>query len=152
MNPTFLNLTNQLEVKYRELMSMSPCVAKDVPDNTPKGGVYLFLEKGVPLYAGRTKRKIGTRIRGHFSTGNDCPFAWRLARDKTGYKPTYKQKGSRKDLLSRPDFHRAYQEAKQRIRKMEVRFVEEANPLRQALLEIYVAVVANAEHNDFDTH
>lgn len=39
-----------------------------------------------------------------------------------------------------------------RIRKMDVRFVEEADPLRQTLLEIYIAVSANSRYNDFDTH
>jgi hypothetical protein len=152
MNPAFRKLTSQLEDKFRALMRMRPFVAEDVPNDTPKGGVYLFSEKGVPLYAGRTKRKIGTRIRGHFSTADDCPFAWRLARDKTGYRATYKRKGSRRDLLSQSDFRRAYEKAKQRIRKMDVRFIEEAEPLRQTLLEVYVAVATHAKHNDFDTH
>lgn len=62
------------------------------------------------------------------------------------------KEGSRQDLLSRPDFRRIYDESKQRIRKMHVRYVEEADPLRQALLEIYTAVVSGARHNDFDTH
>jgi hypothetical protein len=152
MNPKFLKLTNRLEEKFRALKSMRPLVAEKVPKDTPKGGVYLFSENGVPLYAGRTKRKIGTRIRGHFSTADDCPFAWRLAREKTGCPATYSSKGSRKDLLSKPSFRRAYEKAKQRIRKMKVQFVEEADPLRQALLEIYVAVAVGAKHNDFDTH
>jgi hypothetical protein len=152
MNPKFKKLTVQLEEKFRKLISMKPFVAEDVPGGAPKGGIYLFSEKGVRLYAGRTKRKIDVRIRGHFSTGKDCPFAWRLAREKTGCLATYRQKGSRNDLLLQPKFKQAYEAAKQRIRKMDVRFVEEADPLRQALLEIYVAVVAGAKHNDFDTH
>ena len=35
---------------------------------------------------------------------------------------------------------------------MHVRYVHEPEPLRQALLEIYVAVVAEAKYNKFDTH
>jgi len=35
---------------------------------------------------------------------------------------------------------------------MEVRYVGESDPLKQALLEIYVAVVTKAKFNDFDTH
>ena len=35
---------------------------------------------------------------------------------------------------------------------MELRFVEESEPLRQTLLEIYVAVVLKTPYNDFDTH
>jgi len=152
MSPKFQKLTARLEDKFRELKSMRSFVAENIPNNTPKGGIYLFSEKGVALYAGRTKRKIGTRVRGHFSTGNDCPFAWRLAREATKRPATYSSQGSRTDLLSKPGFRRAYEKAKLRIRKMDVQFVEEANPLRQALLEIYVAVVTGAKHNDFDTH
>lgn len=35
---------------------------------------------------------------------------------------------------------------------MDLRFVEETDPLRQAFLEIYVAVALNTPHNDFETH
>jgi hypothetical protein len=35
---------------------------------------------------------------------------------------------------------------------MELRYVEEPDPLRQALLEIYVAVVLRTPHNNFETH
>jgi hypothetical protein len=71
---------------------------------------------------------------------------------ETGFKPTYKREGSRTHLLSKKEFCQIYEAAKKRIRKMEVRFVEEANPLRQALLEIYVTVATRAKHNDFDCH
>lgn len=152
MDPAFRILTEQLDAKYRELIAMTPFVAEDVPDNTPVGGIYLFSENDVPLYAGRTKRRICVRIRNHFGTAPDCPFAWLLAREVTGFRPSYRREGSRTDLLSRPDFVRVYREQKDRIRKMHVRFVGEADPLRQTLLEVYTAVVARAKHNDFDTH
>jgi hypothetical protein len=152
MNRAFRELTQQLEEKCQRLISMRPFVAEAVPSDTPKGGIYLFSEKRTNLYVGRTKRKISTRIRGHFSTAKDCPFAWRLAREETGFRATYKKEGSRTDLLSNPEFCRAYEAAKNRIRKMDVRFVEEADPLRQALLEIYVAIAVHAKHNDFDCH
>lgn len=82
----------------------------------------------------------------------DCPFAWLLTREITGFKPTYRTTGSRKELLTRPDFFRVYEECKKRIRKMHVRYVHEPDPLRQTLLEVYTAVVSQAKHNDFDTH
>ena len=80
-------------------------------------------------------------------------FAFRLAREKTGFtKATYKKSGSRKELMKDPRFVRAFEEAKARIRAMSVRYVEEARPTHQALLEIYVAVALKTEYNDFDTH
>jgi hypothetical protein len=35
---------------------------------------------------------------------------------------------------------------------MKLRYVEEPDPLRQALLEIYAATLLKTEFNDFETH
>ena len=35
---------------------------------------------------------------------------------------------------------------------MDVRFVAEADPIRQALLEMYVALEMKTKYNDFDNH
>ena len=152
MNLSFAALTDRLESKYQELMAMTPSIAEDVPSKTPVGGVYLFSEGGAPLYTGRTKRKIALRIRGHFNSAKDRPFAWLMTRESTKKKATYRKTGSRAELLADPEFFCQYEAAKTRIRKMEVRFVHEPDPVRQALLEVYVAVVSKATYNDFDTH
>jgi hypothetical protein len=65
---------------------------------------------------------------------------------------TYKTQGSRADLLQDRDFVLAFTDAKVRLRAMNIRVVEESNPLRQALLEMYVAVALAAPYNDFDNH
>jgi hypothetical protein len=75
-----------------------------------------------------------------------------LAREATGRKATYRTEGSRKALLDDAGFRREYEQAKQRIRAMSVRYIHEPHPTRQALLEIYVAVATGARYNDFDTH
>ena len=49
-------------------------------------------------------------------------------------------------------FKKAFDEARQRIREMEFRYVEESDSIRQALLEIYCAVKLNTEYNKFETH
>jgi hypothetical protein len=153
MDQKFKSLIDSLHAKYEQLIAMTPVTVDTAPSDTPKGGIYLFTENGRHLYAGRTKRQIKTRLKGHVRTADDCPFAWRLAREATdNLKATYKKEGSQKDLLSKAAFREAYEDAKLRIRKMEVRYVSEPDPLRQALLEIYVAVVTGAKHNDFDTH
>jgi hypothetical protein len=149
----FKTFIEGLSQKYQELISMSPVTIDTMPDNCPVGGVYLFSEDDMPLYAGRTKRKIKTRLKGHINTANDCPFAWHLALESTEVKRRrYTKEGSRKSLLTQPEFKQAYEEAKNKIRKMNVRFVGEPDPIKQALLEIYVAVVSGAKFNDFDTH
>jgi len=131
---------------------MQPKIAEEIPSNTPVGGIYLFSEGNNHLYTGRTKRSIAVRVKNHFSTAPDCPFAWLLAREATGRAPAYTRAGSRKALLSDLIFKAEYERAKSRIRRMEVRYVHEPDPIRQALLEIYVAVATGARYNDFDTH
>jgi hypothetical protein len=83
-------------------------------------------------------------------------FAFRLAREATGRtKATYRNgegSGSRLDLMADEAFAAAFSSAKARIRQMEIRVVEEKDPTRQALLEIYVAVVLKTPYNDFNTH
>lgn len=117
------------------------------------GGIYLFTQNCQNLYVGRTKRKITSRIRDHVAKRDDCPFAFRLARNKTGYTAaTYGGDGGRKWLLGQQDFIDAYAAAKEDIRKMDVRWISEPDPLRQTLLEIYVAVTLKTPFNDLDTH
>jgi hypothetical protein len=81
-------------------------------------------------------------------------FAFKLAREATGFlKPSYRSGDeSRKGLMKNPRFITEFEKAKERIRKMDLRYVEENDQVRQALLEIYCAVVLQAPYNDFNTH
>ena len=72
MNQRFVALVAPLEVKCQELLAMSPVAASDVAIGTPVGGVYLFSEGDVHLYAGRTKRSIRDRIRNQFGKNPDA--------------------------------------------------------------------------------
>ena len=99
------------------------------------------------------EEKLGQRLKEHVGSAIDCPFAWRIAREETNNrKASYIAKGSRKDLLAQPEFRACYDKAKKQIRTMHIRYVAEDDPIKQALLEIYVAVITRARHNDFDTH
>jgi hypothetical protein len=53
--------------------------------------------------------------------------------------------------VQQPDFLAAFSEAKARVRAMDFRFVEQRDQTRQALLEIYAAVVLETKYNDFAT-
>lgn len=152
MNDKFRDLIDTLHGKCEALLAMRPVTASDIPRDTPVGGVYLFSDGPTHLYVGRTKRRIAVRVRNHFSTAPDCPFAWLLAREATGRRASYKKDGSRTALLVDPGFKAEYERAKNRIREMNVRYVHEPDPTRQALLEIYVAVATGTRYNDFDTH
>jgi len=152
MNRQFQKHVQALDGKWTQLRRMSPVPADGVPPKAQKGGIYVFYDKGRALYAGRTKRSLTVRIREHFGAGLDCPFAWLLAREMTGKKRTYRTKGSRNELLNELGFRLAYELAKCLIRDMDVRYVHERNPLKRALLEIYVATAERAVHNDFEEH
>jgi hypothetical protein len=122
----------------------------------PKSGVYLLSEADRHLYVGRSNGIRG-RIGRHClpgATQRMAAFAFRLAREATGnFRASYKKgKGSRADLMENPAFVNAFTMAKARIRDMDLRFVEETDPVRQTLLEVYVAVVLATPYNDFDTH
>ena len=153
MNEEFKKHINGLDEQLRQLLQMAPLTLEQPIRNSPKGGVYLFSENGVHLYVGRTKRHFAVRLKGHINTATDCPFAFRIARKETGFtESAYSGDGTRKKLLANADFVNAYEAAKRRIKKMEVRWIQEPDPTRQALLEIYVSVVLKTPFNDFDTH
>lgn len=153
MHEEFKKYVNGLNEQLRQLLEMTPITLDRPLRNSPKGGVYLFTENGFHLYVGRTKRYFSKRLKGHINTAKDCPFAFRIARKETGFeKSAYSGDGTRKKLLTNAHFVNAYEAAKQRIKKMEVRWIQESDPTRQALLEIYVSVVLKTPFNDFDTH
>ena len=136
---------------------MHPVTIATLPKDAPAKCIYLFSEAGRHLYVGRTRRQsLRQRLRQHSidsAQHNQAVFAFKIARETTGrLQPGYTAKDSRAALAADPEFARAFTQAKRRIRQMELRFVEESEPLRQTLLEIYVAVVLKSPYNDFDTH
>jgi hypothetical protein len=153
MDNEFITIIEHLEKKYTILKNMTAVKLLDVPKDCPVGGVYLISENGGDLYAGRTKRSIKTRLKDHIGTAPDCPLAWRLTRKNLNL-PTadYQKANTRKSLLTKPDIKKEYNSAKKRVQTMEVRYVDETDPIKQALLEIYVAFKTKAPFNDFATH
>ena len=65
-------------------------------------------------------------------------------------KASYAKAGSRDQLSKDPVFGQEFERAKQRVNTMDIRFVEETDAVRQALLEIYVALALETIFNDFD--
>ena len=155
MNSNFAEVVESLEPSFQRLLEMYSVLTTTLPIDTPKSGIYLFTENGKHLYVGRSNR-LKSRVRNHgaeSSKGNVASFAFKMARLQTGNKiATYKRENSRKSLMQQPTFVLAFEEAKARIRKMEVRFVEETDQLRQSVLEMYVIVALDTPFNDFDTH
>ncbi len=155
MNEEFRKHIERLEAAYQRLRSMSPVSVRSLPANVPEAGVYLFFNEDTAWYVGRSNR-MRKRLQAHCrrSAGhNTATLAFRLAREATGKtKATYSQKGSRAALENDPHFREVFGRQKERIGGLDLRYVQEADPVRQALLEIYVALASRAKYNDFDTH
>jgi len=156
MDPKFAALVETLAPKLERLLAMPPLAYGALPRAMPQSGVYLFTEAGRHLYVGRSNGLRG-RYGRHCRPGatyRQAAFAFQLAREVTGRtQAAYRAgAGSRAGLMLDPAFAAAFTAAKERIRKMEYRYVEEADQNRQALLEIYCAVVLATPYNDFGTH
>ena len=67
-------------------------------------------------------------------------------------KASYKAEGGREAMCIDTNFGSAFTASKARVRNMDVRFVEEMDPIRQALLEMYVAVALKTPQNSFENH
>ncbi len=156
IDAAFLAHVEALRPKLEHLLAMAPVKPTSLPKRMPAAGVYLLSEAGRPLYVGRSNR-IRHRIGRHCRPGAThrmAAFAFRLAREATGNLAATYRKGaaSRAGLMGNEAFVNAFTNAKARIRAMDLWFVEESDPVRQALLEIYVSVVLSTPYNDFDTH
>ncbi len=155
MNPQFTSLIKSLEPKHQALVGMAPVKYRSLPREIPIRGIYLFSDGNNHLYVGRTNR-MRQRLRGHCAPSGShftATFAFRIARLETGLTTaSYSKSGSRAELLRNVAFKSAFDKAKRRIASMDIRFVEESDPTRQALLEIYAATALKTPYNDFDNH
>jgi len=155
MHAIFAAAVERLHPSFEALIAADPCRPLKLSKQAPTAGVYLLSEGRRHLYVGRTNR-LSKRLSNHCrpsATHKMAAFAFRLARIETGFlKASYKPEGSRANLMEKPAFRKAFEAAKARIREMDVRFVAEPDQLRQALLEVYVAIALGTPHNDFGTH
>jgi predicted GIY-YIG superfamily endonuclease len=155
MNDTFRRFVESLDAAYQNLMIMEPFTVPTLPQVMPQLGIYLFSEGEKYLYVGRTNR-LRQSLQEHCrasATHNSATFAFRLAREATGkVQAAYTGNGSRSVIEKEPEFKSAFTAAKLRVRNMQVRFVGESDPMRQALLELYVSVCLATPYNDFDNH
>ncbi len=155
IDPEFLEYLISVHQKYMDLVRMEPVDRLSIPKGRKVSGVYLFSEGDIHFYVGRTTN-LRQRLRNHCgvsSAHNQAVFAFKLARHTTNnIMASYAGDGTRKKLLEDPIFAKAFLDSKARVRSMKLRYVEEPDPLRQALLEIYAAALLRTEFNDFETH
>ena len=135
--------------------------APDDQGNLPLGlpnalGIYCFYENGKPLYVGRS-RNIRNRVLQHRRQGsghNAAQFAFNIAKRK--FKKKYPNKDidnlGRDALAKDCDFDAEFTAAKDRVRKMSVRFVKIEDPIKQTIFEVYAHINLGTPFNDFETH
>lgn len=155
LHPDFLHVVEALQPSLDRLISQAPVKPLSLNRQATLKAIYLLSEGNYHFYVGRTNR-LRERMTSHCApsaTYERAALAFRMARKATGQiKATYKVTGSRKDLMLQPEFAAAFTAAKSRIREMDLRYIEEDNPQRQAVLEIYAAVALRTPFNDFDNH
>lgn len=141
----------QVRAKFKELLACAPVHFPLRQTDLPDKGIYLLSEGEKYLYVGRSdgmRRRLNQHKRESAST-NSASFAAMLARKACNISREY---GPHKKRARHPDWDQSFAEAKSRIRAMGIRFVEETDPVCQALLEIYTAVELKTPHNDFGNH
>ena len=154
MNVEFKKLADQMPALFERLNSKPPRTIDNLEDIPKKGkGIYVFHEKGKPLYVGRSNR-LKDRLLEHGQEGskpNSASFAFILTRKKLGFPPNTK----RKQVEQHQNFEDTFLGEKKRVRKMKicvVQIADDKDQLKQALFEIYAAVALNTPYNDFSTH
>jgi len=99
MHPRFAKAANSLDSSYKALMRMKPVTIASMPKGMPTRGVYLFSNGKDHLYVGRSN-KLHKRPGRHCGTHRMAAFAFRLAREATGFvKPSYKKSDESRDGL-----------------------------------------------------
>lgn len=161
MHESFRNTVESLAPSFKLLMSMPSIYGERFPLNKPRkeklAGVYLMSDGEDHLYVGRSN-DIAARFYAHRrkSSGDEvAPFAYRLACITSGRVEINYTSGhpdTRKMKMADANFKIHFAQAKERIRLMSFRYVEEPDPVKQAILEVYCAVVLGTPHNTFDNH
>lgn len=155
LDAAFHEAVGNLHEKLETLLACSSFVFAQKPSVLPSAVVYLFSERGQPLYVGRSngfRKRLGNHCR-LSSRENQSVFAFKLAREMAGItEASYSGPNTRKALADDPDFRAGFDKAKVRLNAMDIRYVEETDQVRQALLEIYCAVALRTPYNEFGTH
>lgn len=111
-------------------------------------GCYAMLDSGRPFYVG-ISRKVFARLRQHVlaDTHNSATLAYRMATVWTGHAMR------RSEAMADPDFKREFDRAREKIRSLDVAYVEIDNPLVLHVFETYAALeLGTGEWNTFETH
>lgn len=150
-----------MPVLMRQLLQ-APLLSRDNLGDIPGQGIYVFYEKGKPLYVGRS-RDLRNRILNHgrgSSSHFQATFAFIIATKEarlSGVKPPRGGSGrrpTRGDWEKHKPFSGLFAAAKERVARMDVRVVDVADAIEQTLFEVYAAdqLGTLGRYNIFETH
>ena len=151
---SFQDAVDQLEAILNELRSAPATQLKGHPSVPKAPGVYLFSEKGKPMYVGQS-RNLRRRLREHTnekSHENSAPFAFNLALEVAIEKKLDLPK-KRKEKELDPEFAKSFLTAKKRVAAMEVQFIELPGAIERYLFEPFATDALDThQYNSFETH
>ena len=112
-------------------------------------GVYVLYEHGQPMYVGRSDRLVDRLLEHAQPSGGSegATFAFILAEKEFGPSSM-----TRAQLQRDNGFRPLFDDAKERVSKMQVRAVRVEDSIEQTILEVYLHKVLGTPHNSFDNH
>ena len=152
-------LVAKLEPLLRKLLAAQAArLHAHKPPIPQEPGLYLFEEDGRQLYIGQA-RKLRTRLTDHFEPSSGpykADFAFLLARrpdpDRPAPAPVLTRASvSRKRRLG-SSRRESLSEAKERVRRMQIRYLVEPDPELRTVFEVYATLKLNLPYNNFETH
>jgi GIY-YIG catalytic domain len=148
----FAGLVSRMDPMLAQLRNAEVFCVSDCGKFPSEPGVYLLSESHNDLYVGRTS-SLKNRMRGHGSKSHySASFALKLAREKAEKPATYRTDHSAKTLMSDDHFRAIFHGMIARVKKMQVRYVVEANDHAQYLFEMYASLVLQVPYCDFANH
>ncbi len=154
MATTFDEVIDQMKPLMDKLLG-GPLLNRNEIAGIPQQGIYVFYEKGQPIYVGRSNR-MKDRIQEHgrdSSKHESATFAFNLALERLGAYSGHDSSNTRRELQEDPTFDQAFREQKRRVRNMQVRVVGIEDQILQTLFEVYAVLnLGTAAYNRFETH
>ena len=152
MNENFRQASVAIPALFEQLAASPAFTAKGIASQKARSGVYVFFENGLAVHVGRT-RNLQSRLRGHTIKNHySASFAFKRARRALGKVATYVTIGSRAYLAKDETFASEFHDQIERVKAMEVRFIEVDDPIKQYLLELYAHLEYGLSLDEFDTH
>jgi hypothetical protein len=145
----FKNVVETFPSLLANLENSNSLRREEIPQNLNQG-IYVFYERGVPQYVGRSGRegRFKTRILEHSRPGsghNTATFAFLIAKQSLEKdRPNI----SRVEVEKTPEFAAA----KQRIAGMQIKFFQIDDSIVQTLFEVYAALELETPYNSWETH